>query len=115
MEAVSNHLATYQKIVQDLLSDYAKVKPANGDFEVQTIFDTERNHYQIVHLGWQSKRWVHHCTIHLDIRDGKIWIFKNSTEHAIEEDLMNLDVPKTDIVLGFVPAQIRAMTGYGVV
>ncbi|WP_390691838.1 element excision factor XisI family protein [Aetokthonos hydrillicola] len=28
----------------------------------------QRNHYQIVHLGWQHKRWVHDCVIHLDIR-----------------------------------------------
>ncbi|NET30379.1 MAG: XisI protein [Okeania sp. SIO1I7] len=98
-------------MVQALLLDYAQFKPANGDFEVQTLFDTERNHYQILHLGWQNKRWVHHCTIHLDIRDEQIWLFKNSTEHDIEEDLMNFGVPKTDIVLGFVPAKIRAMMG----
>ena len=114
METVNSPLKSYPNIVQELLLKYAKSKPANGEFEVQTIFDTERHHYQIVHLGWQGKRWVHHCPIHLDIRGGKIWIFRNSTEYEIEDDLMQLGVPKTDIVLGFLPETIRAMTDYGV-
>ncbi|NES98234.1 MAG: XisI protein, partial [Desertifilum sp. SIO1I2] len=92
----------------------SEIKPSYGDYEVQAIFDTQRNHYQIVHLGWQNKRWVHHCTMHLDIRNEKIWIFKNSTEHDIAADLMDLGVPKTDIVLGFCPPEIREMTGYGI-
>ena len=114
MEVVSEQLARYQQIIQEVLSEYAKVKPANGDFEVLTVFDTERNHYQIVHIGWQGRRWVHHCTIHVDIRNEKFWFFQNLTEHEIEKDLMELGVPKTDIVLGFIPESIRHMTDFGV-
>ncbi|GAB4294148.1 MAG: hypothetical protein Fur0025_30670 [Oscillatoriaceae cyanobacterium] len=114
MEGISSKLTKYQQIVQNLLKEYAKNKPANGDYEVQTIFDTERNHYQIVHLGWHHNRWVHHCTIHLDIRNEKFWIFNNSTEHDIAADLVELDVPKQDIVLGFYPPSMRKMSDYAV-
>ncbi|WAK74704.1 element excision factor XisI family protein [Arthrospira sp. PCC 9108] len=31
--------------------EYAQSKPAYGEIEVETIFDTQRNHYQIVHFG----------------------------------------------------------------
>jgi hypothetical protein len=82
--------------------------------EVEAIFDTQRNHYQIVHLGWQHKRWVHHCVMHLDIRNEKIWIFSNSTEHDIAADLVNLGVPKQDIVLGFYPPFMGEMSDYAV-
>jgi hypothetical protein len=71
MEGVMDKLTHYQQIVQQLLMGYAEVKPAYGEIEVETIFDTQRNHYQIVHLGWQHKRWVHDCVIHLDIRLGE--------------------------------------------
>ncbi|NET54864.1 MAG: XisI protein [Symploca sp. SIO2E6] len=114
MEALKDKLTNYQRIVQQLLMGYAEVKPAYGEFEVETIFDTQRNHYQIVDLGWLDKRWVHHCTMHLDIRNEKIWIFYNSTEHDIAADLVDLGVPKQDIVLGFYPPFMRELSDYGV-
>ncbi|MBD2578602.1 XisI protein [Oscillatoria sp. FACHB-1406] len=109
-----NKSIQYSEIVRDLLLQYAEVKPAYGDFEVATIFDLERHHYQILHWGWHHRRWVHHCTIHLAIRNEKIWIFYNATEHDIAADLVELDVPKQDIVLGFHPPSIRQYTDYAV-
>lgn len=114
MEGLTAKLTNYQHIVQQLLMGYAESKPAYGEIEVETIFDTQRNHYQIVHLGWQHKRWVHHCVMHLDIRNEKIWIFCNSTEHDIAADLVDLGVPKQDIVLGFHPPFMREMSSYAV-
>jgi len=107
MEGVRDKLTNYQQIVQQLLMGYAESKPAYGEIEVETIFDTQRNHYQIVHLGWQHKRWVHHCVI-------QIWIFYNLTEHDIAADLVDLGVPKQDIVLGFYPPFMREMSDYAV-
>ncbi|MBW4621512.1 MAG: XisI protein [Cyanosarcina radialis HA8281-LM2] len=104
----------HQEVVQQLLLKYAESKPAYGEIEVETIFDTQRHHYQIVHLGWHHKRWVHHCVMHLDIRDRKIWIFQNSTEHDIAADLVEMGVPKQDIVLGFQPPFARELSGYAV-
>jgi XisI protein len=114
MENLTGQLINYQQTVQQLLMDYAQNKPSYGDIEVETIFDTERNHYQIMHLGWQHKRWIHQCVMHLDIRNEKIWIFYNSTEHDIAADLVRLGVPKQDIVLGFHPPFMREMSDYGV-
>ncbi|MGB5961052.1 MAG: XisI protein [Coleofasciculaceae cyanobacterium] len=107
-------LANYQQIIQQLLTDYAQNKPAYGEIEVELIFDTQRHHYQIVHLGWQHKRWIHHCVMHLDIRNEKIWIFCNSTEHDIAADLIELGVPSQDIVLGFQPPFVREFSDYAV-
>lgn len=114
MESLTDKLTNYQQIVQQLLVEYAEIKPAYGEIEVETIFDTQRDRYQIVHLGWQHKRWVHHCAIHLDIRHEKIWIFYNSTERDIAADLVELGVPKQDIVLGFYPPFMREMSDYAV-
>ncbi|MBC5796307.1 XisI protein [Anabaena aphanizomenioides LEGE 00250] len=55
MEDITDKLRNYQQIVQQLLMDYAEVKPAYGEIEVETIFDTQRNHYQIVYLGFAEK------------------------------------------------------------
>ena len=114
MERLTDKLANYQQIVQELFSGYAQSKPAYGEFEVETIFDTQRNHSQIVHFGWHHQRWVHQCIMHLDIRNEKVWIFKNSTEHDIAADLVELGVPKQDIVIGFYPPFMREMSDYAV-
>jgi hypothetical protein len=45
MEKLSDKLTQYQQIVQQLLLKYSEIKPAYGEIEVETIFDTERNHY----------------------------------------------------------------------
>ena len=114
MESLITKLSQYQETVQQLLLTYAVSKPAYGDIEVETIFDLQRNHYQIVHLGWHHDRWIHHCVMHLAIRNEKVWIFRNSTEHDIAADLVELGVPKQDIVLGFHPPFLRQFSDYAV-
>lgn len=114
METLTEKLTTYQQIVQQLLVNYAQAKPAYGEIEVETIFDKQQHHYQILHLGWHHKRWIHQCVMHLSIRNDKVWIFCNSTEHDIAADLVNLGVPKQDVVLGFYPAFMRELSDYGV-
>ena len=64
-------LEQYQVIVQNLLNEHAKSRPANGDIEVEVSFDTERHHYQIWYLGWIGKRWLHHSPIHCAIRESQ--------------------------------------------
>ncbi|NDJ20046.1 XisI protein [Myxacorys almedinensis] len=114
MEKLREPLIQYEAIVQQLLLGYAESKPAYGEIEVETIFDSQRHHYQILHWGWQHKRWVHQCVIHLAIRNEKIWIFHNSTEHDIAADLVDLGVPKQSIVLGFHPPFLRELSEYAV-
>ncbi|BBC24751.1 fdxN element excision controlling factor protein [Pseudanabaena sp. ABRG5-3] len=45
--------------------------------------------------------------MHLDIKNGKIWIQINNTELDIGQALVEKGVPKEDIVIGFQPVYIR--------
>ncbi|MDZ7956373.1 MAG: element excision factor XisI family protein [Aulosira sp. DedQUE10] len=60
-------LVFYRQCIQELLTEYSKVSPINGDIEVQKIFDTEHNHYQMLNLGWEKHRRIYNCVMHLDI------------------------------------------------
>jgi hypothetical protein len=104
----------YPQLVQDILTGHAKTKPSYGDIEVQTIFDIINHRYQILHIGWHHKRWVHHCLMHLDVRNDKVWILHNTTEHELTDELIEAGVPKTDIVLGFCPEELRSYTEFAV-
>ncbi|MBD1891054.1 XisI protein [Coleofasciculus sp. FACHB-SPT9] len=105
-------LARYRQLVQQMLLTYGKRKPAYGDIEVETIFDIERDHYQIVYVGWDRQDWVHSCVIHIDIKGGKIWLQWNATEDDIAADLVAAGVLKEDIVLGFQSPFMRQFTEY---
>ncbi len=107
-------LEKYRDCVQQILLEYSKNKPAYGEIEVETIFDTVRDHYQIVYLGWKQKRWIHTCIIHLDIKDEKIWIQWNGTERDIAAELVANGVASEDIVLGFQTPFMRQFTEYAV-
>jgi hypothetical protein len=82
--------------------------------EAQTIFDTERDRYQLLYSGWHNKKRIFGPVLHLDIKDGKIWIQWNGTEDDIAAELVALGVPKHDIVLGFHTPVLRQYTEYAV-
>ncbi|MEM6297834.1 MAG: XisI protein [Bacteroidota bacterium] len=109
-------LSHYQNLIIRLLEDYILVKPANIDeHEYQVIADTQRNHFQVVSMGWHKKRFFHHVILHLDIKpDGKIWLQVNNTDWNIVDDLLEDGVPKTEIVLGSLSPEARAHSGYAV-
>ncbi len=109
-----DELKKYQESIMNIISEYAKFKPFYGEIENETIFDTERNHYQLVHVGWENRKRIHGAVIHVDIMDGKVWIQHDGTEDGIALELEEAGIPKDKIVLGFKTPDIRKYTGYAV-
>ncbi|WP_448265147.1 element excision factor XisI family protein [Nostoc sp. DSM 114159] len=107
-------LAHYRQIVQQILQEYSEQKPSDSNIDVENIFDIERDHYQVVHVGWEGQDWVHSCIIHIDIKGEKIWLQWNGTEDDIAANLVTIGVPKEDIVLGFQSPFMRKFTEYAV-
>lgn len=104
----------YRDYIKKTLSEYARYKSPYGEVENQTIFDQEHDHYQIVHLGWEDKKRVYGCSIHLDIKNDKVWIQHNATDIDIAQELVELGIPREDIVLGFQAPYLRRYTEYAV-
>ena len=108
-------LEQYRQAVQQVLTKYGSYKPINVQVDVQTIFDTERNHYQVVSVGWHNERRIHSCSMHIDIKpDGKVWIQLNNTEAHLADELMELGVNREDIVLRFDSPYMRQFTDFAV-
>lgn len=107
-------LNEYRQYVKQLLSSQAAADQAQEGVECQLIFDTEHDHYQLLDVGWTGLNRVYHCYIHIDIKDGKIWIQRNMTENDFAAELVAMGVDKEDIVLGLHPPYKRPYTGYGV-
>ena len=106
-------LEHYRATIQQLLEDYAQFD-SDEAVEIQLLADPVRDHYQLMHIGWQDERRIYGCILHLDIKNGKIWLQHNGTEDDIPAELVKLGIPKTDIVVGFHSPFKRQFTEYAV-
>ncbi len=107
-------ISQYEQHILSILQEYAKVRYANLNAQNQLIADRENRRYQVVTIGWDGKKYVHDCPMHLDIIDGKIWIQRNMTELDLGEMLVEMGVPKSDIVIGFLSPKVREYSDYAV-
>jgi hypothetical protein len=109
-----DQLDRYREIVCRLIEDYARCNPAYGDIRSEAVVDRDRDHYEVMQVGWEGNRRVHGSILHIDIRDGKVWLEYNGTDARIGEELVAAGIPRKDIVLGFHPEELRSLTGFGV-
>lgn len=107
-------LARYRTAIQCLLDRYRNLCPADEAIETYEVVDRENDHYQLMSDGWSAGHRYYGCILHFDIRNGKVWIQHNGTEHNIADELMELGVERTDIVLGFRAPEIREYTEFAV-
>lgn len=108
-------LKKYRQCIQTLLTDYVQRNcSGNDEVEAQSIFDTQQDHYQLIYIGWRNERRIFGPVLHFDIKNSKIWIQWNGTEEDVALTLVEMGVPKEDIVLGFHPSFMRQYTEYAV-
>ncbi len=102
-------ITKYEKIIIGLLQSL-KVD-ATEDY---LIFDKENHHYQLLFVGMDSgNSYYFRVRLHFHIReDGVICIFENRTEEEVGDFLIGKGVPKSDILVGFLPRHIREYEGY---
>ncbi len=75
-------LEQYRSYIRQLLSNKLALEKSNpnNEIESQLIFDSEHDHYQLLDIGWEEFKRIYNCFIHIDIKDGKVWIQRNMTE-----------------------------------
>ena len=104
----------YPQIIERILTDYAAIPYAYSNIETETVFDRINNRYVLINVGWEGDEQIHSSLVHIDIIDEKIWILRDGTEDGIAGDLEQAGVPKSQIVLGFHPPELRQYTDYAV-
>lgn len=109
-----DRLARYREIVRRVIAEYARYKPSHGNINTEAVVDSERDHYEVMHVGWDGQRRVHGSVVHIDIIDGKVWIQYDGTSWPVADELTAAGIPHEDIVLGFHPPEVRQHTDYAV-
>jgi hypothetical protein len=107
-------ITKYRNYIKQIINEYGNYKPAYGHVQVELICDTENDHYQVVRAGWNGDTRIYGCILHFDIINNKIWIQYNGTEIDVANELVELGVPKEDIVLAFHAPYKRQYTGFAI-
>ncbi|MGB3692093.1 MAG: XisI protein [Spirulinaceae cyanobacterium] len=110
MEKLEHHRA----IVKQILTEYSYIKPSYGDVEVYTSFDEQGEHYQVIRTGWNKHRRIYGCSIHIDLKDNKVWIQYDGTEVDFANKLIEQGISKQDIVIAFHEPLARKFTDFAV-
>lgn len=106
-------LENYRQIVKKLLTEYAQLPTPRDEIQNEVIFDSERDRYLFLTVGWLKGQRIHHCAIHIDIIDSQVWIQANNTDCLIAEELIAAGIPPESVVLGLQPPEIRPYITYG--
>ncbi len=107
-------LEKYRSCIQTLLEKHGQFNTRNEEVENELFFDSIRDHYQLMRVGWKGLERIYYTVLHFDIKDGKIWLQHNATDIDIGQELVEMGIVKEDIVLGLHPHYKRPLTGYGV-
>jgi len=104
----------YRQIVRDVMKTYASWTPSNDEVATEIVVDPDRDHYEMLRIGWHDRKRVYGTLFHIDIINGKIWIQYDGTNRPVAEELLAAGIPREDIVLAFHPADLRKHTEFAV-
>lgn len=104
----------YKKIVSGLIEEIGNLGAKPGAaIKTQIIKDEPNGHYLLFSNGWRDDERVYGCYLHIEVNtDGKIWLQHDGTDLAVAQKLLDLGIPKTDIVLAFHAPFVREDTGF---
>ena len=79
-------IETYREAIEAVIRDYASVKPAFGDIDMEAVTDRTHDHYEVMMMGWDNHERVHTSLIHIDIINNKVWIQHDATDVGIADE-----------------------------
>lgn len=100
-------VAKYAETIRAVIAEYAAVRPSYGDIEVETVFDEQRGHYELVYAGWIDQKRVHGSVIHIDLKGDEVWIQHDGTSTGVANDLIARGIPEGALVLAFQHPDLR--------
>jgi len=114
MATANQPIDQWRETLEKILQYYADLPYRYGDVIAYVVVSRDRNHFMLMHEGWENDRRVHGCMVHAQIRNDKIWIHYDGIEDGITGELVSAGVPKDHIVLAFHPPHVRSHTGYAI-
>lgn len=110
-------LDRYRDLIESKLNEFVTLSEraiGRGNTRDKAVFDRQGDTYLIVREGWDDEERILSFVVHIEIINGKIVIQEDWTEHGLAKEFEAAGIPKSEIVLGFHPPDVRPHTGYAV-
>lgn len=105
----------YQEVLKKELEYQASIPFANAPkLESQVIIDEAKKHFMLMVIGWNKETYKHYALFHFELKGEKIWVHQNNSNIDLAAFFTENDIPKSDIVLGFLMPEERELSDYGV-
>lgn len=103
----------YTEAIEKILNSFCDMVVREGT-EVKIIRDRESGNYLVILAGGNDGSRLYGISVHIELKNDKIWIQQDRTDTGIAQELVEFGVPKTDIVLAFKSPFTRKFTEYAV-
>ena len=107
-------LEKYRQIIRQILTEYVNFSGSDKSTQTVPVFDSEHDRYLLMEIGRENGKRIHFCLVNLEIKNGKIWIHYDGTEANFGQQLLDNNVPKSDIVPAFMSPEMRKFTEFAV-
>jgi XisI protein len=104
----------YRKAVEEILLGYTALPYEKDTIRNRLFFDQNTDSFLLLAMGWEGYRRIHHCFVHIELIEDKVWIHFDGTEIGIAKELVDKGIPKEHIVLAFQSPERRQYSGYAV-
>jgi hypothetical protein len=104
-------IENYRTLIKNILNEYDRLftNQTAANTEMLLAFDELHDQYLWFQVGWQQNKRVRGTTVHIQIKNNKIW-----TEEGIANELLKEGVPQSYIVLAFHHPDDRPLTDFAV-
>ena len=105
----------YKVLIRDFFANYEFfLTTPPQPLEIISVLDDDHGHYVLFKAGWKGNDYRRYFTLHVALKNDKIWIEEDMTEEGIATYFLEHGVPREDIVLGFQPPEMRPYTEFAV-
>lgn len=105
----------YKDIIQEELEYRQNVTIANApELSRRLVMNKERTEFILIDVGWFNKRYISDIIFHIGIIEDKVWVHNDYTDIGIATYLAKGGIPKSDIVLAFLPKYAQEMSDFAV-
>ena len=111
---IKHHQHVLTAYVEQLAKERNESLGSTGGY--QAVTDIKHNQFQLIHISWFGRQHSFKVLLHFSIHPetGNIWVQQNNTEIPLDTDFSDMGIPKSHLVLGFRPADMRELSNYAV-
>jgi XisI protein len=111
---IKSHQKVLTNYVEQLAQERNESLGSTGGY--QAVTDVKHNQFQLIHISWHERKFYFKVLLHFSIHPetGNIWVQQNNTEIPLDTDFNAMGIPKSNLVLGFRPADMRELSDFAV-